>query len=58
MILREALTPSWGKNHESADVDAYCDDDQKDQCDPGNYRDVLKRACSGFAGCVRRVHVE
>jgi hypothetical protein len=38
------VTPSWGQNDESTDIDAYCEHDQYDQRDRGDHRDALQSA--------------
>ena len=46
-----------GQDHESTDIDAYRDDDQYDQRDPGDDRDALKPAGPKCVGRVRPVHI-
>ena len=46
-----------GQDHESTHRDAYRDDDQCDQRDPGDDRDALEPTRPKCVGRVRPVHI-
>lgn len=45
-----------GQNHEHTDINAYCDHQQNDQRDPGDYRDAPQPAHPVCIGRLRPVH--